>query len=108
MALGPNPRGTAVLGAGEQAQVEMSAPRQIALSASFRGQPSRLTSPAKKTSAHMHDRLLVLRNDNRVMRYAETLAQRGDHVDVLALRRDNAPTVDVLGGVHIFRLQGPK
>jgi hypothetical protein len=26
--------------------------------------------------------------DNRVMRYAETLPRRGDHVDVLALQRE--------------------
>ncbi len=108
MALGPNPRGTAVLGAGEQAQVEMSAPRQIALSASSAASPAVLPSPARKPLRICMIAYSFYETDNRVMRYAETLAQRGDHVDVLALRRDNAPTVDVLGGVHIFRLQGRK
>ena len=44
--------------------------------------------------------------DNRVMRYAETLAQRGDHVDVLALRRGSNPVSEVLSGVQVYRLQG--
>ena len=43
--------------------------------------------------------------DNRVMRYAETLAQRGDHVDVLALQRDGLPREEILNGIHVFRLQ---
>ena len=43
--------------------------------------------------------------DNRVMRYAETLAQRGDHVDVLALRRHDLPREEILDGIHLFRLQ---
>jgi glycosyltransferase involved in cell wall biosynthesis len=45
-------------------------------------------------------------SDNRVIRYAETLAQRGDCVEVLALRRGpELPTEDVTGGVRIFRIQ---
>jgi glycosyltransferase involved in cell wall biosynthesis len=43
--------------------------------------------------------------DNRVMRYAETLAKRGDHVDVLALQRDGLPKQEQLDGVNLFRLQ---
>jgi glycosyltransferase involved in cell wall biosynthesis len=43
--------------------------------------------------------------DNRVMRYAETLAQRGDHVDVLALRRDGMPREETLNNVNLVRLQ---
>lgn len=43
--------------------------------------------------------------DNRVMRYAETLAARGDHVDVLALRRPGQPDYGVLRGVNVFRIQ---
>lgn len=43
--------------------------------------------------------------DNRVMRYAETLARRGDHVEVLALQRDRLPRDEVLDGVHVSRLQ---
>lgn len=43
--------------------------------------------------------------DNRVMRYAETLANRGDHVDVFALQREGLPQQEVLNGVNVFRLQ---
>jgi glycosyltransferase involved in cell wall biosynthesis len=43
--------------------------------------------------------------DNRVMRYAETLAKRGDHVEVFALQRENLPRHEVLDGVHVHRLQ---
>jgi glycosyltransferase involved in cell wall biosynthesis len=43
--------------------------------------------------------------DNRVMRYAETLAKRGDHVEVFALQRDGLPQYEVLDGVHVYRLQ---
>lgn len=66
-------------------------------------------------AAHPHERRAPLRvcmiaysfyeTDNRVMRYAETLARRGDHVDVLALQRDCQPREEVLDGVHLFRLQ---
>jgi glycosyltransferase involved in cell wall biosynthesis len=44
--------------------------------------------------------------DNRVMRYAETLAKRGDRVDVFALRREGTPVEESLHGVRVTRLQG--
>jgi glycosyltransferase involved in cell wall biosynthesis len=45
-------------------------------------------------------------SDNRVTRYAEALASRGDHVDVLALQRsDNRPEHEVIEGVNVYRLQ---
>lgn len=43
--------------------------------------------------------------DNRVMRYAETLAKRGDHVDVIALRQRGQPEKDILNGVNVYRIQ---
>jgi glycosyltransferase involved in cell wall biosynthesis len=44
--------------------------------------------------------------DNRVKRYAEALAHRGDSVDVLALRRSpNVAREEVLDGVNVFRVQ---
>ena len=43
--------------------------------------------------------------DNRVRRYAETLAQRGDRVDVIALRRQGRLQRDVMNGVNVYRLQ---
>jgi glycosyltransferase involved in cell wall biosynthesis len=101
----PNPQGTSVLEAGEQAQVDMSAPRQIALSASSAVSPAVVPSPARRPLRICMIAYSFYETDNRVMRYAETLARRGDHVDVLALRRNDAPTVEVLGGVHLYRLQ---
>lgn len=44
--------------------------------------------------------------DSRVMRYAEALAQRGDEVEVFALRRPGTPPTEVLCGVRVHRLQG--
>jgi glycosyltransferase involved in cell wall biosynthesis len=43
--------------------------------------------------------------DNRVRRYAEALAKRGDHVDVVALRQEGEASESVLNGVHIYRIQ---
>jgi glycosyltransferase involved in cell wall biosynthesis len=45
-------------------------------------------------------------SDARVSRYAEALAQRGDHVDVLALRRSpELPARETFGNIDLFRLQ---
>jgi glycosyltransferase involved in cell wall biosynthesis len=44
--------------------------------------------------------------DNRVTRYAEALAQRGDEVEIVALRRDlKTPAEEVIAGVKVHRLQ---
>jgi glycosyltransferase involved in cell wall biosynthesis len=43
--------------------------------------------------------------DNRVMRYAETLVKRGDHVDVFALRREDKSSEEIVNGVNVRRLQ---
>lgn len=45
-------------------------------------------------------------SDNRVTRYAEALAARGDAVEVFALRRSpNTPAHEVLSGVSVHRIQ---
>ena len=45
-------------------------------------------------------------SDNRVLRYAETLAQRGDVVEVLALRRSpEMPREEIIAGVKVIRIQ---
>jgi glycosyltransferase involved in cell wall biosynthesis len=44
-------------------------------------------------------------SDNRILRYAETLAKRGDEVEVLALRRGDLPKFEVLNGVSVHRIQ---
>jgi glycosyltransferase involved in cell wall biosynthesis len=44
--------------------------------------------------------------DNRVRRYAETLAQRGDQVDMIGLSRDpSQPAVEEFNGVTVHRIQ---
>jgi glycosyltransferase involved in cell wall biosynthesis len=48
----------------------------------------------------------VYTSDNRVRRYAESLAARGDRVDVFALRRDrDASSQETIEGVRLFRIQ---
>jgi len=45
-------------------------------------------------------------SDTRILQYATALAQRGDSVDVIALRRDKSfPAFEVSHGVNIFRIQ---
>jgi glycosyltransferase involved in cell wall biosynthesis len=45
-------------------------------------------------------------NDNRVMRYAEALADRGDKVDIFALSSSASPKKrETLNGVNVYRLQ---
>jgi glycosyltransferase involved in cell wall biosynthesis len=43
--------------------------------------------------------------DSRVRRYAETLAERGDQVDVIALRQKDQSAMEVVNGVRVFRIQ---
>ncbi|MGA2226531.1 MAG: glycosyltransferase [Syntrophobacteraceae bacterium] len=43
--------------------------------------------------------------DSRVRRYAEALAARGDHVDVVALKYNGLPSYDIIKGVHVYRIQ---
>lgn len=43
--------------------------------------------------------------DNRVRRYAEALARRGDRVDAVALARAGQPPYEVIQGVHVYRIQ---
>jgi glycosyltransferase involved in cell wall biosynthesis len=44
-------------------------------------------------------------NDNRVIRYAEALAERGDLVEVIALRRPGQSTRGMVNGVRVHRIQ---
>lgn len=43
--------------------------------------------------------------DNRVRRYAEALARRGDQVDAVALAREGQPAFEVIQGVRVHRIQ---
>ena len=44
-------------------------------------------------------------SDNRVRRYAEALASRGDEVDVISLRERGGPFKTVLRGVNVYHIQ---
>ncbi len=89
----------------KNAQVNMSAPRQVPSSASSAVSPDAVPSSARRSLRICMIAYSFYETDNRVMRYAETLAQRGDHVDVLALDKEDAPREKVVGGVHVYRLQ---
>lgn len=43
--------------------------------------------------------------DSRVMRYAETLAKRGDRVDIIALRKSGQAACGEVNGVNVYRVQ---
>ena len=43
--------------------------------------------------------------DYRVRRYAESLVERGDHIDVISLRREDQESEGILNGVNIHRIQ---
>ena len=43
--------------------------------------------------------------DNRVRRYAEALAKRGDKVDAIALSRDGKEPFEIIRGVRVHRIQ---
>jgi glycosyltransferase involved in cell wall biosynthesis len=48
----------------------------------------------------------VYESDNRVRRYAEALAKRGDHVDVIALtNKEGALGQETISGVSVYRIQ---
>ena len=44
-------------------------------------------------------------SDTRVRMYAEAQAARGDHVDVVSLRRNGQAENDLIEGVHVHRIQ---
>lgn len=44
-------------------------------------------------------------NDTRIMQYASALIERGDTVDVIALRWSGQPTHSVVTGVNVFRIR---
>ena len=44
-------------------------------------------------------------SDNRVRRYAEALARRGDQVDVVALRTKDSFAYEQISGVNVFKIQ---
>jgi glycosyltransferase involved in cell wall biosynthesis len=77
-------------------------PREIA---AFAGRPEHRPQVRKPRRIAMVTHSFY-ESDNRVTRYAEALASRGDHVDILALRRaPGQPQQEVIEGVTVHRLQ---
>jgi glycosyltransferase involved in cell wall biosynthesis len=59
--------------------------------------------PPKRVCMIAHS---IYETDNRVTRYANALAERGDQVDVLTLKRDKSlADVETIGKVRVHRLQ---
>jgi len=59
--------------------------------------------PRKRVCMIAHS---IYETDNRVIRYANALAERGDEVDVLALKREKSlADVEMIGKVRVHRLQ---
>ena len=72
---------------------------------------SALTVPSSQAAARPAIRVCMLayafyESDTRIMQYATALAQRGDTVDVIALRRSESfAEFEVLSGVNVYRIQ---
>lgn len=65
--------------------------------------PNPTTATRKRIAMITHS---FYESDNRVLRYAEALAERGDEVEVAALRRKpEMPREEVINGVRVFRIQ---
>src|ERR1700742_1283392 len=63
--------------------------------------PSQLRKPMKISMVAY----AFYETDNRVRRYAEALAKRGDYVEAISLRREGLPAFEVLNGVRVYRIQ---
>jgi glycosyltransferase involved in cell wall biosynthesis len=66
---------------------------------------STLDSTAGRRLRICHVAYTFYENDNRVIRYAEVLAERGHDVDVIALRRHGQGTTGESNGVQVHRIQ---
>jgi glycosyltransferase involved in cell wall biosynthesis len=75
------------------------------MSSSFPVTTSPGATVARRPLRVCHVAYTFYENDNRVIRYAEAVAEQGDHVDVIALRRSGQSRVGHGCGVRIFRIQ---
>jgi glycosyltransferase involved in cell wall biosynthesis len=82
--------------------VEVISPSQVVGSAS---ETPALSDTRRRPLRVCHLAYTFYERDNRVRRYAEALAARGDTVEVMALRRDGEPAHSVYHGVCVSRLQ---
>jgi len=74
------------------------------------GRPSTRSEPSHPGSIRNPLRVCMLSysfydSDARVSRYAETLARRGDHVDVIAIGQQDQEEFARINGVNVFRIQ---
>jgi glycosyltransferase involved in cell wall biosynthesis len=67
-------------------------------------QPNRMLPPSRPLRV-CHLAYTFYENDNRVIRYAESLAEQGASVDVIALRRAGQARSGTSRGVRVFRIQ---
>ncbi len=83
-------------------------PRDVARFWKEKQQKSVRVQPPGKSRANLRVCMPVYsfyESDNRVIRYAETLANRGDTVEVIALRQSGQSEYEVINGVRVFRVQ---
>lgn len=72
-------------------------------------QPLIQAPPQGRTQRPLHICMVAYtfyENDNRVMRYAETLAQEGHDVEIFSLLDGRYPAEEVICGVKVNRIQG--
>jgi glycosyltransferase involved in cell wall biosynthesis len=71
--------------------------------------PTPIIKPAPQHSRRLRVCMVAYafyESDTRILQYATALAQRGDSVDVIALRRDKSLSAfEVFHGVNVFRIQ---
>jgi glycosyltransferase involved in cell wall biosynthesis len=66
--------------------------------------PPRPNAPERRVGMVAYS---VYERDNRVMRYAQTLAARGDAVEVVCLKKNRADaTAEKVGAVQVYRIPG--
>jgi hypothetical protein len=68
-------------------------------------EPAEQATPTRRPLRVCHLAYTFYENDNRVRRYAEMLAEDGDDVEVLALRRNGQARNGSAGGVRISRIE---
>ena len=80
-------------------------PKEIAAFWKDQKSPAPGPAPSRKPRRVCMLSYSFYQSDNRVIRYAETLAKRGDSVDVIALRRSGMPHSEVVNGIRVFMVQ---
>jgi glycosyltransferase involved in cell wall biosynthesis len=64
-----------------------------------------MSPPSRRPIRVCHLAYTFHESDNRVMRYVQALAERGDSVDVVVLRRPGAPWTEKRGSVTYYQIQ---